>query len=600
MDRHRTLSRGQSLLLAAALPVLLLMALGLALTAATGVQAQGGNVIYVEHNAPGPHDGTSWTRAYTNPQQALEAATSGDEIWVARGVYTPTKRTNPADARTAAVQLKQGVALYGGFAGTETQRNERDWTANVTVLSGDLDGDDITDADKVVTTTANIKGVNALHVVTATNVTTSTVLDGFVVTAGKALGGHGGGMLNDHASPTLRYLTFRGNHADGEGGAMRNDTASPVLQDATFTGNCAGLHGGAMYNSNGSNAILTGVVFSDNRAGLRGGAMINDGSNPALVNVTLTRNSASWMGGAMYNTGSSPTLSDVVFSSNDCHGDPANWYSAGHGGGMFNYQNSHPVLTNVVFSSNSATSTGGGMSSAASLNNSVTLYNVTFTENQAVRGGGMWDAAGTVSDGSASTLTDVVFEGNQATDGGGMGFESGRTTLINVELRGNRATGGGGGLYLEQSNKVRVVNATIAGNRADGRGGGVFIHAALPEMVNSIVWGNDAPTGPQYFHETSSVPPYVTHSDMQGWSYGGAGNMNSDPLFVAPIAASAAPTTSGNYRLRSGSPVMDSGDNAAVTVATDLDGNPRIIGLAVDMGAYEIQRLSLYLPVVTR
>jgi hypothetical protein len=108
-------------------------------------QAQGGT-IYVDQDAPGPaHDGLSWTTAYTNVQDALTVAAPGDEIWVAEGVYYPDEGAGQTDDdRASAFALKNGVALYGGFAATETLRTQRDWAAHVTVLSGDLDGNDTT------------------------------------------------------------------------------------------------------------------------------------------------------------------------------------------------------------------------------------------------------------------------------------------------------------------------------------------------------------------------------------------------------------------------------------------------------------------------
>ncbi|MBO9370391.1 MAG: hypothetical protein J7575_04795 [Chloroflexi bacterium] len=125
----------------------------------------------------------SWANACTL-QYALSIAQSGDEIWVKKGVHYP----GPAGDRTATFALKNGVALYGGFAGTESSRDARNWQANPTVLSGDIDRNDITDANGVVMTTTHIVGNNAYHVVTAGNVDSTAILDGFVITAGKADG----------------------------------------------------------------------------------------------------------------------------------------------------------------------------------------------------------------------------------------------------------------------------------------------------------------------------------------------------------------------------------------------------------------------------
>src|SRR5262249_43945035 len=96
------------------------------------------SVWYVNQNASGPvHDGTSWSTAFTDLQAALAAAQSGSEIWVAKGRYIPSQ---PGDVNTSFV-LRSGAAVYGGFAGSEVNRADRDWKLNETILSGDLNGD---------------------------------------------------------------------------------------------------------------------------------------------------------------------------------------------------------------------------------------------------------------------------------------------------------------------------------------------------------------------------------------------------------------------------------------------------------------------------
>ena len=174
----------------------------------------------------------------------------GRNIWVAQGVYYPGSPIN----RTATFQLVKGVALYGGFAGAETTREQRDWSARQTMLSGDIDHNDVT-AGGVVTDTARISGSNAYHVVSSAGVTTTAVLDGFTITGGNANGSdflhrQGGGMYNDGSSPTLSNVTFSGNRASYNGGGMSNyNYSNPTLSNVTFSGNSASYNGGGMFNN---------------------------------------------------------------------------------------------------------------------------------------------------------------------------------------------------------------------------------------------------------------------------------------------------------------------------------------------------------------
>jgi len=263
--RTRCLVAGTALLIGVS------MALALILTAPQSARAAG-TVRYAAPNGltTGNCDG-SWANACTL-QRALAVAVSGDEIWVKEGVHYP------GATRTAAFALKNGVAVYGGFAGTETQRSQRNWQTHRTILSGDIDKNDITDGG-VVTTTANIKGSNAYHVISSTNVISTAVLDGFFITAGQANGSwphsDGGGMYNyKNSSPTLMNLTFSGNAAAKGGGMLNNNGSSPTLMSVTFISNTATANGGGMLNYLNSSPVLTNVTFSGNSA-VNGGGMFN-------------------------------------------------------------------------------------------------------------------------------------------------------------------------------------------------------------------------------------------------------------------------------------------------------------------------------------
>jgi hypothetical protein len=275
---------------------------------------------------------------------ALSSAVSGHEIWAAAGTYKPT----PGTDRAATFQLKEGVDVYGGFAGTETARSQRDPAINLTVLSGDIDNNDT--QTPIITNIKTVNGnvSNSYHVVKGIN---NATLDGFTITAGYADGTgldmHGGGMYNLSSSPTLENVTFSGNLAYRYGGGMYNEDSSPTVTNVIFSAN-SGYYSGGMANNDVSNPVLMNVTFTTNSA-IYGGGMFNDGSSPTLTNVTFSTNFANSSGGGMYNQlGSNSTLTNVTFSANS-----VNLY----GGGMYNLY-SDPTISNTIFWDNTAGNSG--------------------------------------------------------------------------------------------------------------------------------------------------------------------------------------------------------------------------------------------------
>jgi hypothetical protein len=269
------------------------------------------NILYVKPAGAGGC--TSWADACTL-QSALAAASAGAEIWVAAGTHLPA-----AADRTATFQLKSGVAVYGGFAGIEAARVERDWVANVTILSGDLQGNDSTNVDPAEPTRAE----NSYHVVTGSGTDATAVLDGFTIEGGNANGASGslfmgGGMYSNAASPTLANVIFTANTAQF-GGGMCSD-GSPALINVIFSGNSAnrtggGLGGGMFSQGTMTSPTLTNVLFNGNTAS-KGGGMVNYANpNPVLVNVTFSANGA-WQGGGLYSLSGAPALTNAILWGN--------------------------------------------------------------------------------------------------------------------------------------------------------------------------------------------------------------------------------------------------------------------------------------------
>ncbi|NJK81317.1 MAG: hypothetical protein HC914_16090, partial [Chloroflexaceae bacterium] len=187
------------------------------------VQAQVGTIYYVDKDRPDDSgDGLTWATAKRNLQTALALASAGAEIWVADGTYYPDEGTGQTnDNRASTFALKDGVAIYGGFAGTETLLSERDVAANVATLSGDIDGIPADNTD------------NAYHVVTSNGNATTALLDGFTITGGNANGSNpqdrGGGIYAFTSSQAqFANLTISSNTATF-GGGVYNDGSSPQL-----------------------------------------------------------------------------------------------------------------------------------------------------------------------------------------------------------------------------------------------------------------------------------------------------------------------------------------------------------------------------------
>ena len=314
------------------------------------------NRFYVDKDAKGKANGLSWADAYTNVQDALAVAVGGSEIWVADGIYYPDVGGGKVNNdQTASFSILSGVSLYGGFTGKEKTLAERNWAKNPTILSGDIDQNDKTQSPGLVIDTKAISGTNSTHVIfldgTRTTVTRTTVIDGFMVTAGQADGEKfpedaGGGLFchsfaAGECSPTLTNVLFRGNFASGNGGGMFNDgrnggNGSPTLTNVFFFGNSAS-YGGGLYNYGGganglSSPALTNVIFAENSAKQWGGALLNQGeakgnSSPVLINVTFRGNSAQ-QGGAIFNYVdemgiATPTLTNSILWKNTASKGPS-------------------------------------------------------------------------------------------------------------------------------------------------------------------------------------------------------------------------------------------------------------------------------------
>ncbi len=267
--------------------------------------------------------GSCWENPFITLQDALAVAPAGASIWVAQGTYRPDEGGAAVDGETdESFVLPPDTSLYGGFNGTELTVDERNPTIYRTILSGDIDQDDVdTDGNQIAETAADIVGFNTHHVLRVA-APGNYLIDGLVVTAGSATGKgaiNGGGLRCDAPfGATLRDTVWSGNEALDDGGAVylcqfniersrfvgnqsnQNGgalfTSTPLLLSQTeFRGNAAIADGGAVY---ANDTQVNDSLFLGNLAGTSGGAlrMIND---VGVLNSTFTGNRAAGFGGAI-------------------------------------------------------------------------------------------------------------------------------------------------------------------------------------------------------------------------------------------------------------------------------------------------------------
>jgi predicted outer membrane repeat protein len=338
-----------------------------------------------DDNCPGPGTGT-WYDPFCSIQDAIDAVTDGQTVFVATGTYYET------------VSFKGKAITLRSIEG-----------AGETTIDG-------MGLDTVV---------ECVH-----DEGPDTVLQGFTITGGHA--DLGGGMFNrSDSSPTVRSCVFHRNTASESGGGMYNRGGAPTIIDCTFSENAATISGGGMYNWHGSPTIID-CTFSENAATI-GGGIYNQHGSPAIINCTFHENDATAADGAgMFNEGASPEIVGCTFSGN----------SAMHGGGGIYSRHGTPAISDCTFHANNATDKGGGM---ANNNSSPIITNCIFTGNTAGdQGGGVYSEFK-----NELSATNCLFINNGAAVGGAIfnqGDEDCSSTLTNCTLFGNVASSNAGGV----------------------------------------------------------------------------------------------------------------------------------------------------------
>lgn len=236
--------------------------------------------LYVNGNVAASGDGTSWEQAFKTLEEAFEhmehRCSAAEKIWVAAGVYKPNKIAgNGTTDRDKAFLPPSHIKIYGSFAGTETSLEQRDLSnpANRSILSGDFnDNDVVTGSGETLSISGNEE--NASRVVILMH-TTNTVLDGFTIKGGNAIG-----------SNDIRIGTYTLNNDDGAG--IYGYQADARIVNCIFTQNTA-ARGGAFFTSEYSYPVVENCLFLHNIATTNGSALTTLYNFP-IVNCTFWGN----------------------------------------------------------------------------------------------------------------------------------------------------------------------------------------------------------------------------------------------------------------------------------------------------------------------
>jgi len=319
----------------------------LALAAAFAAHPQGApaRIIFVDRDAHGANDGSSWADAFTSIRAAVAASHDGDEIWIAEGLYTETEYVN------------KPLRFYGGFAGTESSRDQRDPDAHPTTVTAAW-------SNTVFWLAAPCR-LDGLNIADGKN---TQMAGGVACTAGGAA---------SMTTTTIARCRIAANAAPYGGGIFCWEDRLELV-DCEITGNTAGS-GGAIYAYN-SYVRIENCTISDNRADSEGGAIFAYSGEVAVaactvIGSTIAGNHAGDNGGGLYTK--SVYHGFVLLSADRC----IIAYNTGANGGGLRLGGVAKIFDSLIVG-NRAVGAGGALDCFQA---DATLLNCTVADNHASR-----------------------------------------------------------------------------------------------------------------------------------------------------------------------------------------------------------------------
>ncbi|MFN8356945.1 MAG: T9SS type A sorting domain-containing protein [Spirosomataceae bacterium] len=425
----------------------------------------------------GSNNGTSWPNAFSSLSSALAVAVSGDQIWVAKGTYIPGASASDI------FLIPSGVSVYGGFAGGETVVTARNFTTNVTTLSGN--------------SVCN-------HVVGLNDVTAATLLDGFTI-SGASGGAIGGGIYNYGGSNkvTIQNCIIKNNSA-GQGAGMCNDgstkACNPTISNCTFMNNSSNSQGSGVFNYAPSSTIggtYTNCIFDANGSG-QGSAVFNSVKN-GVCTMSFSncefKNHANSYHYAVDNYGEGGT-NQLSFTS--CS------FSNNSGGGaiFFNSYNSTNnntlTLTNCTFSQNGGTNTYYPYGSAVGIyaqrgKCTTSVSGCSFSKN----GGYAFHNDGSYSGQANGTFTNCSFTENYGIALYNYGANNGKSnqTVTNCTFSKNGSSNASAALYNNAASNGEAICSLSGCTFSENKAGAVYNYenfkgSARPTFTNCTFSNN--------------------------------------------------------------------------------------------------------------
>ncbi len=540
---------------------------------------------------------------YESIQPAIDAAQEGDTIVIAEGSY-------------------RGIVNFKGKNITLTSIDPNNWNVTTNTVIYFYSSNSSSDTSSIITFSGKENE--------------NCVLQGVKITYGHGWFhgaiNYGGGINGNGTKATIKKCFIYDNSALYYGGGIYN--CDGLIENCTISDNNARYKGGSLYGCDG---IIRNCTIETNSAGNstypgEGGGLHS--CNGQIINCTIRNNTAKGNGGGLHSCNA--IINDCLIINNK-----ANLVTTGTGGGLYNCNTD---INNCTIENNIALYKGGGLYGCNGI-----IIGCTIKDNEATNdsGGGLANCMGSIVDCTIQSNTSPLWHAGGAIDcnsfinciitgntargyGGGLykckeidrcnisgnssevfpgGGLSDCNSVTNCIISGNMAGGSGAGLY----DCNEIINCTIVGNYSKKKAGALYLKNTNGIIDNTIIWDNLALEGGQILVEcnepnTALWNLSVDYSDIEDgqndiivaegsilkW---GSNNIDTYPLFVQPGSWKIQNKgNEGDYHLLQNSPCIDKGDpNINYTDQNDIDGDARLIGQFVDMGADETQE---YVPPV--